>query len=839
MTRRTLFLLGLLAPLALAGYYLLANEQARVVDAASSALDARELRKRLRPDAQPNSLPNEWQFRIAAWPDGMVPLEGVFRAREQAAAIRARGHAGSRAIWQQAGPLNIGGRVTDIALNPEDPDRVFVASAAGGVFRTVNGGADWQPVFQEQGALAIGDIVLDPQNPQRIWVGTGESNSSSYGFPGNGLWTSGDGGDTWQPSGLDSSCYVGRILVDPTDSQRIWVAAMGRLYGTGGQRGVYRSTDGGASWTRTLFVNDSTSAVDLALDPADPDRVYAATWQRLRTLTTRISGGPGTRIWRSDDGGVTWQTLDNGLPAAGMLGRPAIAVAPTDAQRVYVSFADDPGYFMGLWRSTNGGDSFTQTSDGALSNLYSSFGWYFGNLRVDPFDEDHVLALGVTWWRSLNGGTSYNRLAYGLHVDFHALERHPLTGRWWIGNDGGLYSSDNLIDYLHYQNLPLSQFYTIEIDPNNPQALYGGTQDNGTVRTLSGQEGDWDGILGGDGFHVVVHPQVPGLVFAEYQWGSLHRSTDGGETFVPSTTGIPGSDRRNWSTPVVLDPVDTDNLYYGTQRLWRSTDLGLTWSAISGDLTGGFSGDAGFNTLTCISVSPLDNQVLWVGSDDGRVARSLNGGGSWQQVGTALPDRWITDLVADPHHAQGALVSLGGLRWNESQPHIFRTWDGGAHWTAIDGGLPHAPVYALVIDPADSLRIWAGCETGCYTTVDGGQTWTEAAPGLPLGPVLDLDFHAPTRMLAAGTHGRSAFRLFVDDHSETIPHVRIRRVGPGIELAWSPVAGALDYRIHSSSSPFPTEGQSEVLATVADTLFPHSVLHLDARRFYRVTARFP
>jgi photosystem II stability/assembly factor-like uncharacterized protein len=631
---------------------------------------------------------------------------------------------------------------------------------------------------------------------------------------------------------------VGRVLVHPTDSQRVWVAAMGRLYGTGGQRGVYTTGDGGLTWTRTLFVDDSTSAVDLAIDPTNPLRLYAATWERIRTLTTRVSGGPGSRIWRSDDGGLTWQVLSTGLPAPGMLGRPAIAVAPTNPQRVYVSFADDPGYFMGLWRSDNGGNTFTQTSDGSLSNLYSSFGWYFGNLRVDPFDANHVLALGVTWWRSLNGGSSYNRLAYALHVDYHALERHPVSGRWWIGNDGGLYSSDNLVDYIHYQNLPLTQFYTIEIDPQNPASLYGGTQDNGTVRTLTGELDDWEDILGGDGFHVIAHPEVPGLVFAEYQWGGLYRSTDGGVNFSPATTGIPSGDRTNWNTPVVLDPVDTDILYYGTQRVYRSTDLGLSWSAISNDLTGGFSGDAGFNTLTSLSVSPLNHQIVWAGSDDGRVARTLDNGSSWVQVAGSLPDRWITDVIADPHHAQGAIVSLGGLRWNEPEPHIYRTWDAGAHWTAIDTGLPQAPVYAILIDPADSLRLWAGTETGCYTTTDGGDTWSEAAPGLPLGPVLDLDFHAPTRMLAAGTHGRSAFRLFVDDHSETIPRVRIQRLGNAVQLSWSPVEGAIDYRVYTSSDPFAGD-DAELLVQTADTLRVQPMLPAEPRRFYQVRARFP
>ena len=800
---------------------------------------ARELKHALRPDAQPNSLPNEWQFRMVAWPDEEISLDAVTRVRRQARVLRERPSATPRAIWQQAGPLNVGGRVTDIALDLQDTSRVFVGSAAGGVFRTTDAGANWTAVFQEEGALAIGDVALDPQDGQTVWVGTGESNSSSYGFPGNGLWKSTDGGDHWQPAGLDSSFYIGRIVVDPQDSQRIWVAAMGRLYGTGGQRGVYRSVDGGQSWTRTLFVNDSTSATDLALDPQNPQRIYAATWQRLRTLTTRISGGPGSRVWRSDDGGVTWAPMDSGLPTPGMLGRPAIAVAPGDPQRVYVSFADDPGYFMGLWRSDNGGDSFTATNSSALNNIYSNFGWYFGNLRVDPLDPDHVLALGVTWWRSLDGGANYNRLAYALHVDFHAMERHPLNGRWWVGNDGGLYTSLNLATWVHFVNLPLTQFYTVEIDPVQPERLYGGTQDNGTIRTLSGQLDDWDDILGGDGFHVIVHPSVPDLIFAEYQWGSLYRSTNGGGSFSSSISGISTGDRRNWNTPVVLDPVDTDVLYYGTQRVWRSTNLGLSWSAVSGDLTSGFSGDAGFNTITSIAVSPLDNAVIWAGCDDGRLARTLNHGSSWQDVSSSLVTRWISDVVADPHHVQGAIVSLGGLRWNDPQPHIYRTWDAGAHWTPISAGLPDAPVYALAIDPADSLRIWVGAETGCYTTADGGQSWSETAPGLPLGPVMDLDFHPGTRQLVAGTHGRSAFRLFVDDTGDDVPVVHIRLVGNAVRLSWSPIAGASGYGVYASESGFFPGEAGELLTTTADTLLALPIEVAQPMRFFRVRSQFP
>ncbi len=811
-------------------------ESPPAIDAVSSHQAAKALKKERRPDAGPNALPNEWMFRMLAWPEGEISLEAVRRARQQAERMPAA-HGASRAIWQQAGPLNIGGRVTDIALDPADSNRVFVASAAGGVFRTTDGGASWQEIFQNAGALAIGDIALDPLDPQVLWVGTGESNSSSYGFPGNGVWKSDDGGDSWQAMGLDSSGYIGRIVIDPTDSQRLWVAALGRLYSTGGQRGVYYSPDGGQTWEQQLFINDTTSVVDLAIDPGNPDRLFACSWQRLRTLTSRVSGGEGSGVWRSLDGGQSWSELTGILPQGALVGRPAVALAAGDPQRVYLSYADHPGYFLGLYRSDNGGESFVRVNDGILANLYSSFGWYFGNLRVDPQDDDHVHALGVTWWRSLDAGDNWNRLAHAVHVDYHALERHPQSGRWWIGNDGGLYASHDLVSYTHFQNIPLTQFYNVAFDPSDPQRIFGGTQDNGTIGTQTGGLADWENLLGGDGFHVIVHPEEPQVLYAEYQWGNLRRSDDGGQSWFQITNGISGGDRRNWNTPLALSPLDPEVLYTGTQRVWRSDNRGASWSAISGDLSQGFSGDAGFNTLTCLAPSPVDSLVLWAGCDDGNLARTTSGGAFWQQVGGSLPQRWITGIAPDPALAGGAVVSLGGLRWEDPEPHVYRTWDYGASWAPIHGNLPDAPVYDIVIDPQDGQRIWAATETGCYVTRDGGMEWTLAAGGLPLGPVLDLAFHAPSRQLLAGTHGRSAWRLFVDEHPEQVPQLQASLEGPLLRLSWTVVSGAGAYRVYASPTPWFVPGESELLATVSDTTFSE-VFGVDPR-FYRVDPLLP
>jgi photosystem II stability/assembly factor-like uncharacterized protein len=798
--------------------------------------EAKSLKKVNRPESGPNSIPNEWMWKIAAWPDGQLEMDAVREARAQAKHLHTASHDVTRNTWLQAGPVNIGGRITDIALDNVNEDRAFIATAAGGVFRTEDGGDSWDALFQNDGVLAIGDIVIDQTNTDVLYLGTGEANASSYSFPGDGIWKSVDGGDTWEHLGLENSHYIGRIVIDPNDSQTIFTAALGKLFGTGPDRGVYRSTDGGLNWDNVLFISDSTSCSDLYIDPANSNRIFACMWERTRSLTARRSGGQSSGVWRSVDGGDNWSRLSTGLPIGDSVGRPGIALSAANPSTVYVSYAGDPAYFLGLWRSTNSGDTWVQCNDQDLGNVYSSFGWYFGNLRVDPHDEDIVHVLGVSLWNTLNGGDTWNPVTGGMHVDFHALEVHPLTRRHWFGCDGGLYVMEDGSTPVHIENLPISQFYKVKIDPSNPGLLYGGTQDNGSLRSAAGGVDDWYEILGGDGFWVEIRPDNSQTVFAEYQWGNIFKSIDGGFSFSSCDNGIVNGDRRNWSTPYLIDPTNHDIMYYGTYRLYRSTDSASSWSAISEDLTGGISGGSGFSTLTSIAVSAIDNNIIWTGSDDGIVTRRSGSELPFEVVSQDLPLRWITDICADPNNPQGAIVSLGGLRWNDSQPHIYRTWNLGEDWVSVSGNLPDAPVYSVIIDPQSDLVIWAATETGCYWTYDGGEQWSLLGAGLPFGPVLDLDFEPASRLIAAATHGRSIFTIQAPVVPVLIPDLSILLIANGIQLSWNTVENANHYRVYKSGISY---FDADSLTLVTETESTNITLDWEPgsdQMYYRVRA---
>jgi len=711
---------------------------------------------------EPSGRPNEWFWRQRAYPRGEIRQESVRAVLEQARSKSREGF-GLREAWTYAGPGNIGARVTDLAVHPSDPDLVYAAMASGGVFRSTDGGDSWTPIFDEQSLLPVGAIALDPTDPDVIWVGTGEANAGSFSFFGMGVFKSTDGGAHWNAVGLAETRYVGRIVVDPTDGQRVFVAGTGKLFGTGPDRGVYRSLDGGASWDLVHSVTDSTACIDLAIDPSNPDILYAAMWERVRGLNYRRSGGPSSGIWRSSNGGDSWQELTSGLPSGSDVGRIGISVCTSQPNVLYAIYADATGYFEGVYKSTNGGDSWSGTNDGALGSMYSSYGWWFGNIRVDPSDPNRVLALGLYCYRSTNGGSSWSEVGSNMHVDHHGMAFAPSQpSRVYNGNDGGVYRSTNSGgSWTKLYDQPTSQFYAIGIDYLNPHRLYGGTQDNGTLRTWNGGTEDWDHILGGDGFYTIVDYTNSNVIYAEYQNGGLRKSTNGGGSWSSATSGINSGDRRNWSTPVVMDPLEHDRLYYGTYRLYRTTNGASSWSAISGDLTGGNHGGS-YGTITTIAVAPTNTNVIYVGTDDSRVWVTANGGGDWDLVSAGLPDRWVTRVAVDPSDAVIVYATFSGLRWDEPAPHVFRSDDMGTSWTDISSDLPEAPVNVLVADPARPNTLFAGTDVGVYYTTQPGSVWHELASGLPRSPVLDLKLHAPTRKLVAGTHGRSMWTLDLD-----------------------------------------------------------------------------
>ncbi|MBU1700873.1 MAG: hypothetical protein KJ831_12070, partial [Candidatus Eisenbacteria bacterium] len=429
---------------------------------------------------------------------------------------------------------------------------------------------------------------------------------------------------------------------------------------------------------------------------------------------------------------------------------------------VYAIYADDPGYFMGLYKTSNGGDSWSRVNDGALSDLYSSYGWYFGNVRVDPNLPDRIYAMGLYGYKSTNSGGSWSGVTFSVHADQHDWWISPNNSNWIISaHDGGLdISTNGGGTWSKVYNLPVTQFYAGTIDYTYPERLYGGTQDNGTLRTLTGGLDDWDEILGGDGFYVIVDPTNPNTIYAEWQWGNLNKSVDGGFYFSDALNGISSSNRRNWSTPVVMDPSDPQTLYYGTYKIYKTTNGASYWSPISPDLSNGpGSGNLTFGTITTIAVAPSDPAVIYAGLDDGNVWRTLNGGSEWLKVSGDLPVRWVTRVAVDPLDPLTAYVTLSGYRQDESLPHIFRTTDAGALWEDISGNLPEVPINAVVIDPEHSTWLYVATDAGVYFTGDLGATWAALGEGLPLVTVHDLTLHAPTRTLVAATHGRSLFRL--------------------------------------------------------------------------------
>ncbi|MCB9089155.1 MAG: T9SS type A sorting domain-containing protein [Calditrichae bacterium] len=715
------------------------------------------------PQQQEAKIPNDWFYAQRAYPQGEINHQAYREGQRQVLALREAAAIRESASWQPAGPRNVGGRISDLELSPTSFDTIYAGTASGGIFRSVDAGNSWEPVFDGALSLSIGDLALDPANPRIIYAGTGEVNAGggSQTYDGTGLYRSSDAGESWAHLGLEDTRYISRVVIDPKDLQRIFVGAMGKLFAGSAERGLYRSTDGGQSWEQKLFISDSTGCIDVAIHPHHPDTLYAAMWERIRMPHRRSYGGLTSGLYRSHDGGENWIELTNGIPNhSPNIGRIGIAIAASNPAVLYAIYADATGFFAGVYKSIDHGDSWTRTNDGALGSVYSSFGWWFGNIRIDPTNPDVAYVLGLSIYKTTNGGQSWFYSSSGIHVDQHGLYIHPQNPAYLVaGNDGGIYISQNGgSSYSKSYHLPITQFYTGEIDYQQPQRLYGGTQDNGTIRTLSGGLDDWQQIYGGDGFYVRVDPEDHSYMYAESQYGGLGRSTNGGSSFTSALSGISGADRKNWNSPLELDPNTPQVLYFGTHRLYQSTNRAQSWTAISGDLTAGPSpGNLVFGTLTTIAVAPADGSVIYTGSDDGTVSVTLNGS-DWSNISAGLPQRWITRVTVDPQDAHSAYVTLSGYRWDEYLPHIFRTTDAGSSWEDISGNLPEIPLNDVIVDPADDSTLFVAGDGGVFVTRNLGAQWDYLGSDLPLVPVTDLTLHHPTRTLLAATYGRSMFK---------------------------------------------------------------------------------
>jgi photosystem II stability/assembly factor-like uncharacterized protein len=707
-------------------------------------------------------IPNDWFFAQRAFPQGEINREVYKEAQRQAQAMKAQAAAARSGNWVSAGPTNIGGRVSDVELIPTSFDTIYAGAASGGVFKSVDGGQTWTPIFDDALSLSIGDIALDPSNSNIIYVGTGEVNAGggSQTYDGFGLYRSTDGGQTWEHLGLEDTRYIGRVVIDPLNTRRIFVAAMGKLFGVNSERGLYRSTDGGLSWEQSLFISDSTGCIDVVIHPANPDTVYATMWERIRRPDRRSYGGVTCGLYRSYDGGDTWQELTGGLPNnSPNVGRIGISLCASQPGILYAIYADNIGYFDGVYKTTDGGNSWIRTNDGALGSIYASYGWWFGNIRVDPVNPNIVYAMGLDVYKTNNGGQSWFYSSGSMHVDQHGLYIHPQNPNYVVaGNDGGIYVSQNGgSGYTKSPNLPITQFYTGEVDYQFPERLYGGTQDNGTNRTLTGNPNQWYNIYSGDGFYVLVDPSDNNYVYAESQYGYLVRSTNGGTVFQYALSGVAGS-RKNWSSPLAMDPSNPQVLYFGTERVNKTVNRAVSWTPVSPDLSKGPpSGNLIFGTITTIAVAPSDPNTIYAGTDDGNVWVTRNGGSNWVSISATLPGRWITRLAVDPFEARTAYVTLSGYRWDEYLPHILRTTDAGTTWEDISANLPEAPLNDVIVDPQDTATQYVASDVGVFYSQNLGISWQYIGAGLPNVPVTDLVLHNPTRMLVAATYGRSMF----------------------------------------------------------------------------------
>lgn len=725
--------------------------------------------------------------------------------------------------FRSIGPAFMSGRIADIAIDPNNENIWYVAVGSGGFWKTTNAGTTWKPLTDSQPFYSTGAVALDPSNTQTIWLGTGENVGGRHIGYGHGIYLSRDGGKSWQNKGLKKSEHISKIIVHPDDSETVWVASQGPLWSSGGDRGLYKTTDGGSTWNKMIALDEWTGVTDMVIDPRNPDVLYAASWQRHRNVAAYMGGGPGTALYKSVDGGKNWRKLKTGLPKSDM-GKIGLAISSIDPNVLYAAIELDRRTGA-VYRSANGGESWTKMSDTVSGGTGPH---YYQELIASPHVFDKIFLMNNYVQISENGGKSFYQMnETNKHVDSHALVfKKDDPNYLLIGTDGGLYESfDNTQNWKFVNNLPLTQFYKVAVDDAYPfYNIFGGTQDNNTQggpsRTLKSNgisNADWFVLLGGDGHQPATEPGNPDIVYAQSQQGNLHRvdRTTGEAVYIrPQNSLNEPYERFNWDAPILVSQHDTKRLYFGSQRVWRSENRGDSWTPISADLTKNEerlslpimgrqqSWDAAwdvyamstYNTLTSLAESAQDENILYAGSDDGLLHTTKDRGASWTtQTVDKLPGvpatAFVNDIKADMFDANVAYVALDNHKYGDYAPYLYKSTNGGKTWKSIANGIPEGTlVWRLVQDHVNPNLLFLATEYGVYISLNQGSKWHKFSKGMPTISVRDLAIQKRENDLVAATFGRSYYVL---DNYSPLRYISEETLAKGPTVF--PVKKALQY----------------------------------------------
>jgi len=717
--------------------------------------------------------------------------------------------------WQFLGPTNVSGRVTDVAVaTPKGKTyTIFAATASGGVWKTENEGTTWEPVFENAVSTAIGDIALDPSNPQTVWVGTGEANIFRSSQSGAGIFKSTDGGKTWAHLGLAGTNTIARIIVHPKNSDVVYIAASGHEWTTNLERGVYVTVNGGKAWEKILSVSEETGAIDLVMDPQDGETLYAATWQRTRPRWNdprNHAASAGSGVWKTADGGKTWKPMNNGLPEAKFRGRIGLDICLTKPNILY-AFVDNyekareatdeekadsyglpsAGFIQGatVYRSDDKGETWRQVSGLTpeqktfMERHSNTYGWVFGQMRVDPNDENTVYTMGLSLNVSRDGGKTFQRMP-GPGSDHHALWIDPQNSAYLLkGFDQGLaVSYDKGKNWRYFRDqIPVCQFFNLNFDMGTPFKVYGSMQDHGSFRApvdlsrgrdrIPAQA--FEGAPGGEGSNHAIDPTNPNIVYSAGFYGTISRAEydkpgaapgrPSSKTLLPRQFENEPKLRGEWLAPFILSPHNPNILYHGMQFLFRSLDRGDTWEKISPDLTYNTAaemGDIPYHTLFSISESPLKYGLIYVGTDDGKVWVTKDGGKTWGEIMAGLPyQKWVSELAASRYDLATVYLTQNGKRDDDVAPYVWKSVDYGKTWIDISKGIPLGPVNVIREDPVDRNILYVGTDGGVFVTTDGAKTWQMLGGNLPMSYVHDLIIHPRDNVVVVATHGRGMYVL--------------------------------------------------------------------------------